>query len=311
MKRSRNRESLTPLRVLYYRRRVLFSILKRDGGQTMKIRLQKLLFLFTQGQEQPAYHFLPCQYGCYSFQAAQDAKILAGRYGILTADEQGYSLNPRHMQAEYFRLKEGDRQQLEDTFQQYGHLGKNALIRESYKQHPWYAIHSELLAQPDFADLRALVAGQRPETDEETPVLYTTGYEGDSIERYMARLMKNGISVLLDVRRNPCSMKYGFSRNQLQHIAQACKIRYLSVPELGVEKSRRRHLVSRLDYDALFAEYRASLAQKEDALQRVEEVLHKHSRVVLSCFEKSQKMCHRGVLAQAIKTRCGVSVKHL
>lgn len=303
---------MTAPRVLYYRRRVLLSVVARDGGRTGKMRLQKLLFLFTRSQEdQPAYHFLPYKYGCYSFQAAQDAKVLAARHGILTINARDYLLNAKHAREECFRLTEEDQERLKNTFLQYGHLRGNKLVREIYRQYPWYAIHSELLDKPGFAELRDLVENERPRADGESPVLYTTGYEGDSIERYMTRLMKNCISVLLDVRHNPFSMKYGFSRHQLQHIAEECNIRYLPAPELGIEKSRRRRLASRSDYDSLFAEYRASLAQKEEALRLVEEALREHSRVALSCFEKSHEMCHRGVLARELQARCGVPVKHL
>lgn len=311
MKPPEKRAGMTAPRILYYRRRVLLAVLERDGGRTGKIRLQKLLFLFTRGQEQPSYHFLPYKYGCYSFQAEQDAQVLVARHGMLTATARGYSLNEKHVRKEHFQLTKADQERLENVFRQYGHLRDNELIYETYEQYPWYAIHSELLGKPRFAGLRERVERERPRADGENPVLYTTGYEGDSIECYMTRLMENCVSALLDVRHNPFSMKYGFSRKQLQHIAGECKIRYLSVPELGIEKDQRRSLASRADYRALFAQYRKSLAHREEGLRRIEKALLEHSRVALTCFEKSHEMCHRGMLAREIHKRCGVLVKHL
>ena len=58
--------------MMYYRRKILLSILEAFGGQLTRTQLQKLAFVFTRWQAQPAFDFVPYHYGCYSFQANQD-----------------------------------------------------------------------------------------------------------------------------------------------------------------------------------------------------------------------------------------------
>ena len=74
-----------------------------------KIRLQKLLFLFTQHQEKPAYYFLPHIYGCYSFQVAEDARILTEYYRLLTKDEKSYVLKNRRIKKAISLKKEDEK----------------------------------------------------------------------------------------------------------------------------------------------------------------------------------------------------------
>lgn len=296
---------------MHYRRRVLLSILAGNGSCMEKIRLQKLLFLFAQQQKEPSYYFLPYRYGCYSFQAGQDAKILADHYGMLEINKKDYRLCRDKVKEEYLELKSEDRRQLENLFQQYGKLSKNKLTYQVYKQYPWYAVNSEILNEPYFKELRGLAAGERPRINGNVPVLYTIGYEGESIERYITRLMKNCVSMLVDVRYNPFSMKYGFSKSQLQHVAEQCKIKYIHVRDLGIEGSHRKHLSSRADYDRLFTQYRNSLPRKEEGLRLIQAMLNKHLRVAMTCFEKDYKACHRNVLAETIHARRGVNIQHL
>ncbi len=61
---------------MFYRRKILLSFIERNaGGKIEKIRLQKLLFIFCQEQEKPAYNFVPHRYGCYSFTSEYDLEV--------------------------------------------------------------------------------------------------------------------------------------------------------------------------------------------------------------------------------------------
>ena len=44
---------------MFYRRKVLLTLLQLFDNELGKIRLQKLLFLFTQGQTKKEYDFIP------------------------------------------------------------------------------------------------------------------------------------------------------------------------------------------------------------------------------------------------------------
>ena len=296
---------------LYYRRRILLAILAHAGGRVEKIRLQKLLFLFTRQQEKPAYHFLPYKFGCYSFQAANDARILAARYDMLADDKNHYSLNRKNVDEKDIELNDADSKRLADLFRRYGNLNRNSLIYQVYEQYPRYAINSELLDKPRFRPLSDRIKKEKIRKNDNRPTLYTIGYEGASVEEYITRLMENAVSVLVDVRHNPFSMKYGFSRAPMQHITGECGIRYIHIPELGIVGSRRKHLKSRADFDRLFALYRQSLPEQEESLQCIQDMLHKYTRIALTCFEKDHAWCHRHAIAEAIRARCEITVEHL
>ncbi len=276
-----------------------------------KLRLQKLLFLFAQGQDKPAYHFLPYKYGCYSFQAAEDARILAGHYAMLIEKEHQYLLNNGKVTEEHLSLKDEDCDRLDILFGEYEHLNKNELIYRVYEQYPRYAVNSELLNQPHLYSLRGAIEQKRKKFSPSRRALFTIGYEGKSIEHYVNCLIENGIAMLIDVRHNPFSMKYGFSKKQLRHITGECKIDYCHIPELGIEGTARKHLVSTGEYRHLFANYRASLPEKTKALQRIQAMLDKHKRVALTCFEKDHLCCHRNALAEVISAQSGLMVRNL
>lgn len=297
---------------MIYRRRVLLAVLERAHGRLNKMRFQKLLFLLTRHQREPAYHFLPCRFGSYSFQAARDARVLADHYRLLEIDDHHYRLCGRNMKGSFLASLSGeDGEQLEHVFQTYGNMRNDDLIYKLYEQYPDCAINSELLSRPYYAALQAMVEKEKPRSDTGRPTLYTIGYEGLCIEQYVSRLIEKNVSILVDVRRNPLSRKYGFSKGHLIRITGECGIEYLHIPALGIEGSERRNLKSRSDYDRLFKSYRRSLPQKEDELSRFRDILRDHPRAALTCFEKEHAWCHRDVLAEALQERHSVRVEHL
>ncbi len=297
---------------MIYRRRILLAVLERALDRVDKVRFQKLLFLLTRHQKEPAYHFLPCRFGGYSFQAARDAKALADHHGLLEIGDHHYRLHSEGMKEGFLAsLGDEDGEQLERVFQTYGNMRNSELIYKTYEQYPGYAINSELLARPCYAALRATVEKERPEPRAGRSMLYTIGYEGLCVEQYVSRLIEKNVSILVDVRRNPLSRKYGFCKSHLIRITDECGIEYLHIPALGIEGSKRRNLKSRSDYDQLFDSYRQSLPQKEDELGRLLDILRDHSRVALTCFEKEHTWCHRNALSEAVLERHPVRVEHL
>ena len=300
--------------VLYHRRRILLAALAKAGGSMSKIRMQKLLFLFTCNQVKPAYYFLPYKYGCYSFQIAEDARILAEYYQLLTIteNEKAYALRHKEVTKE-ITLRVEDEEHLDHTFKEYGMLSEEDLIYEVYSKYPYYAINSQLLKMPKFKPLRTKIREKQPQIKDNRFTLYTIGYEGKSIEQYMTRLIDNCVSALIDVRYNPFSMKWGFSTKQLQYITEQCEIEYIHIPELGIEGNLRKGLKSRADYERLFAKYKKTLrhVRKEKALREIQDTFKNHQRIALTCFEKEHTSCHRNQVAQAITGYCNIKVKHL
>ena len=52
---------------MFYRRKVILSLLQSLGGELSKTDFQKHLFLLTRLQDAPSYDFVPHHYGCFSF----------------------------------------------------------------------------------------------------------------------------------------------------------------------------------------------------------------------------------------------------
>jgi len=115
-------------------------------------------------------------------------------------------------------------------------------------------------------------------------------------------LLKSGVTVLCDVRRNPLSRKYGFSKRTLSSSCEGVGIRYEHLPELGIDGQRRRELETQADYDALFADYeRDDLPKQKKALDRITTWVKKGERVALTCYENQPHQCHRHCVAEALE----------
>ena len=75
---------------MYYRRKIILSLLQLCDDQLDKIRLQKLLFLFAQQQGKSVYDFVPFRFGCFSYSANADMTAMV-RQGMLHKDETRFS----------------------------------------------------------------------------------------------------------------------------------------------------------------------------------------------------------------------------
>lgn len=71
---------------------------------------------------------------------------------------------------------------------------------------------------------------------------YLTGYEKQNIDDFVSKLMKNKISILVDVREIPLSRKKGFSKKSLQLKLNEAGIEYLHIKQLGSPKLIRHKL---------------------------------------------------------------------
>ena len=140
----------------------------------------------------------------------------------------------------------------------------------------------------------------RPNDD--SIALFTIGYEGISLEEYLNRLIKNNVKLLVDVRKNPLSQKYGFSKSSLTRYCGNLGIDYIHIPEVGIDSSKRRELNSQADYDELFKEYCETILLDTTAIQKtMVELLERYKRIALTCFEAETCQCHRTHLAEKLK----------
>jgi len=281
---------------MYYRRKILLGLLEAFDNRLEKIQLQKLLMLVTKQQQKPDFHFVPYKYGCYSFQANSDLGTMA-KYNqvILQGNEWVKIDNEKYL----LSLRERDRQAIRLIKQLYGAKTSNELIKITYIKYPYLAINSTVAKDKLSSDEFDKVLQAKPKSDK--TILFTIGYEGLSLEEYLNKLILSDIKVLCDVRRNPLSMKFGFSKSQLQKACQGVGIEYVHIPELGIESDKRQVLNTQYDYDKLFSLYRSEmLTQTLDYQLKLITLLKEKKRIALTCFEANINQCHRKHLADAI-----------
>ena len=239
---------------MYYRRKILLALIQAFGGELDKMSLQKLLFLFSRQQTEKSFHFVPYKYGCYSFQANADLGTLT-KYKLV--EESGNSWKKTDQTNYISELNTKDQFALKFIVSQYKGLSKDDLIKLTYKNYPYFAINSTIAATVLNKEELARVDQQKINKTE--TVLFTIGYEGLSLEEYLNKLIINGIRVLCDVRRNPLSMKYGFSKSQLKNACNGVGIEYVHIPEVGIESDKRQELNTQADYDKLFTFYKTNI----------------------------------------------------
>jgi uncharacterized protein (DUF488 family) len=286
--------------MLYYRRKVLLALLEIFDGQLTAKSLQKYLFLFTRKQAIKSFDFIPYKYGCFSFQANQDITTLK-TYGYLDITDTSNGRFIRLTKKDNYcaDLNLFDRQLLSDTKTEYADLSQDELIRYTYIHYPFYAINSSIAKDLLTIEEYEKVGQQRHVYTES--VLFTIGYEGISLEKYINKLIINNVSVLCDVRKNAFSYKYGFSKKQLETACTGVGIKYIHIPALGIESEDRKDLRSQKDYDILFNTYETTVLKSNDGtIKLIDNLLKSNKRVALTCFEKNPMQCHRSRVAKQL-----------
>ena len=278
---------------MYYRRKIILALLQLFDGQLDKIRLQKLLFLFTRKQTKAEYEFIPYKFGCYSYSANADMTAMVRR-GSLNEDEKSFEKNDK---TDYLKqLKPADLKLLQEVKVNYSKMSATALMKHTYINFPFYATRSQAAKNIMNSEELENVSKAKPKGNK--IVLFTIGYESISLEEYLVRLLKNNVKILLDVRKNPVSMKYGFS----------------NFPELGIQSAQRQELNSQTDYDKLFTVYcKNNLSKTTNTQSEILNLLKQHKRIALTCFEANIFQCHRKYLAEAIEKlpEFNYEVKHI
>ena len=285
-----------------YRQKTLIGLLSAFGGRLPRLDFQKYLFLYTQEfQKEPHFEFVPYKFGCFSFQSYADRRRLIEIGAISDTDEWILQKNSGASKSLF------DEDQFDVFYERYAALKGNDLVQHVYRHYPYYAINSEIASElMTPAELRAIQA-EKP--GDAAPCFFTIGYEGSSFEGYLNRLIKNNVRVLADVRRNPLSRKYGFSRKTLSDTVQKLGIEYIHLPALGIASDKRQELNEQADYDRLFDAYeKHDLKKNKATLQGLFKIFLSHKRVAITCFEEHVCMCHRGRIANALSSYAGMEI---
>lgn len=286
--------------MFYYRRKIILALLQMFEGELLSTPLQKYLFLLTRMQKEKTFDFIPYKFGCYSLQANHDLTVLE-KMGYLEKVQRNNSTLWKLKSKDDFIgvLKTDDLSALNNLYRNFSGLRTADLIKHTYLNYPFWAINSTILCDVLTMEERKKVLEQKNISD--LKCLYTIGYEGISLETYINKLIINNVKVLCDVRKNAYSQKWGFSKSTLQDACEKAGIRYMHIPQLGIESEERQELKTMSDYKHLFATYAlTTLQDNKTYLLQLAEIVTQNERVALTCFEKDVEMCHRGVVASEL-----------
>jgi uncharacterized protein (DUF488 family) len=284
--------------LLTHKQRVLLNVVERlaDKENSSRFMLVKTLFLLAieenVGRLIKFYNFFPYKFGPFSNVCYTDLSILE-REGYLLENEKHLALTVKGKDA----IKRTNLPVSLKIKRVINKFNSDHEIREYvYRNYEDYTIKSEIIPHAKIQNLSTGV--------------YTIGYEGKDIDSFLNILIKNEIDLLIDVRKNPFSMNFNFTKNKLKNYLEKTGIDYIHIPELGIDGELRENLFTIKDYHNLFKQYEATtIAQQHEQIMRIIKLCEKH-RAALMCFEANKNMCHRGVIAENIEKQYGV-VTHL
>lgn len=292
----------------FKRQKWLLLLLQEVGSRLSRTDFQKLLFLVSQDQDEPHFDFVPYRYGCFSYQAMTDLDTLQSQGWLRLTDKTVYTETEIQFRNEF---SQADTVLMANSMDRYRNLRGRKLVRYVYEKYPYYALNSEIAREVLNDEGYEAVEEHRRTLDQKKRTLFTIGYEGLKFETYLNRLIQNSVRLLCDVRQNPLSRKYGFSKSTLQRVLPKFGIEYVHVPELGIISSKRKGLSSMDDFTALFDEYRDDLPSRKEGLETLQRLLKEHRRVALTCFEAHHKSCHRHCISDFLEKQLGQVVVHL
>ncbi|MBI4961817.1 MAG: DUF488 domain-containing protein [Desulfomonile tiedjei] len=281
------------------RQRILLYMLKQAGGSLSRIKLMKWAFLLSQetcSRGGPAFYaFVPYKYGPYSFLLQQDILALKKIGLVEEIDSRGWGLPPSNQAA--IELPR-ECQDVARIIMRYKGLTTNDLIDTVYSRYPWFTTNCENASRRARVKQHAEIA------------VYTIGYQGLSIDAFLNKLLKCGVTTLADVRNNPSSRNFGFHKSTLSRLCESLGIKYRGFPDLGIPASDRMDLKSPDDYEMVFSRYRSGVLTKRleslDSLGR----LVSEKPTALVCMESDPTLCHRSHLAMLISERTNMPVIH-
>lgn len=284
----------------------ILCLLSLDPEGFKPVEVQKFMFLYAQEfAKEHVYEFMPCSYGCYSSTLRKDMERLQEMRLIKEVNKKWMLTNEG--QFEVVTIPATMRR-FRDMSRRYTMRGDD-LIAEVYRRYPYCAINSKIKEERLKGDRAALKAIEEARPTKKTP-LASIGYEGRSLENYGNALIANGITVLCDVRKNPISRKYGFSRSTLENACKDIHIEYRHYPELGVPSYERQDLSCQADYDDLFERYEEKILPKQSNLiDALANLVALDVGVAFTCFESNPAQCHRTRVINAITRKTGVEAE--
>jgi uncharacterized protein (DUF488 family) len=283
---------------MYYRRKVLLALLEVYGGSLKRTDCEKILFNFCQITGKNYYDFFPYKYGPFSFMSYFDKRRIT-ELGLLRQSDD-FQLDTDHSYLN--ELEPTDKKALMNLEASIGDLRGDKLVKRTYREFPQFAARSKIVERLfDTDELKQLQFAWNTDTK---PILFTLGYEGLTIDAFLNKLISNNILAVVDVRNNPQSMKYGFSKKSFKQYIESAGMKYIHIPELGIPPSMRKGLGTSVSHESLFRKYENELLpDHEEAQNRLLSLIAEYSRIALVCFEADHHFCHRNTLVKYLQKR--------
>jgi transcriptional regulator with XRE-family HTH domain len=138
---------------------------------------------------------------------------------------------------------------------------------------------------------------------EVTPMTHgivSVGYEGRTIDDFVAELVRADVKTVADVRLNAISRKAGFSKTRLRDALAAVGIEYRHMRSLGnVKENRAPFSEGRVEEGRRV--YREALESPEaESSLEVLSALARNQVVAVLCFETDVEKCHRKVIIDEV-----------
>lgn len=130
--------------------------------------------------------------------------------------------------------------------------------------------------------------------------VFTVGYEGKTIDKFIELLKQHNIQQIIDVREIPLSRKPGFSKTALANRLDTEGISYIHIKGLGSPQNIRKELHQTHDYDKFFQEYKYYIGTHVEYIQEAWEYFEEKQSCLL-CFENLSSECHRSIIAAYMK----------
>lgn len=139
-------------------------------------------------------------------------------------------------------------------------------------------------------------------------VVFTVGYEGTDIDRFVGTLQAVGIKRLADVRALALSRKKGFSKTKLSERLSEVGIEYKHYRKLGDPKPGREAARAG-KYEEFRRIYNTHLMEEEskESLRELSEDVQEKATCLL-CFERNPLECHRTIITKELVGLLGIEV---
>lgn len=252
-----------------------------------KLHLAKIFFTLAKESTLPTifkfYYFTPYKFGPYSFELFHDLDQFQQKK-IITITENKISINNTNDQR--IDIPQEIIENVDHVLHTHSKMNENKLLSYVYETYPDYTIFSHLDKRKEY---------HRNQTG-----VLTIGYQGKSIDEFLHQLIQEKIEYLIDVRKNPWSMKYGYTKSQLETFTGKLMISYQNIPDLGIPSNLRQDLNSKQDYLTLLEKYRKTINEKKTYLSFLKN-LSTHHKIALLCFEKDPQICHRRIIGETLQ----------